>query len=60
MSWRVIPYRSARTWLTRNWVQSRPSIASMKEGGKGPVPPLALEASGTRLMTSAPQAITRS
>ena len=32
----------------------------MKEGGKGPTPPRAFEASGTRLMTSTPQAMTRS
>ena len=42
----VIPYRSARTWLTRNWVHRRPSTCSMNDGGNGPVPPRALEASG--------------
>ena len=34
--------------------------ASMNEGGNGPTPPRALEASGTRLMTSTPHATTRS
>ena len=60
MSSRLIPQRSARTWATRNWAHSRPSICSRNEGGKGPVPPRALEASVTRVIDSTPQATTRS
>ena len=50
MSSRVISQRSASTWATRNWAHSRPSICSRNDGGNGPVPPRALEASGTRLI----------
>ena len=32
----------------------------MNEGGNGPMPPRAFDASGTRLITSTPQAMTRS
>ena len=60
MSSRVIPHRSARSWATRNCAHSRPSMASRNDGGNGPVPPRALEAMGTRLITSTPHATTRS
>ena len=60
ISSRVISYRSASTWATRNWVHSRPSTLVRNEGGKGPVPPLALVAIGTRLIDSTPQATTMS
>ena len=60
ISWRLMSQRSANTWATRNWAHSRPSITSRNEGGNGPVPPRALEASGTRLIDSTPQATTRS
>ena len=60
MSSRVIPHRSASTWATRNCAHSRPSMCSRKDGGKGPVPPRAFEASGTRLIDSTPQATARS
>ncbi len=35
-------------------------MTSRNEGGNGPVPPRALEAIGTLLIDSTPQAITRS
>ena len=60
MSWRVIFHWSASSWATRNCIHSRPSMTSRNDFGKGPVPPRALEASGTRLMDSTPQAMARS
>ena len=60
ISSRLTPHRSASTWATRNWAHSRPSMASRNDGGKGPVPPRALEAMGARLIDSTPQATTRS
>ena len=60
ISSRVTSHRSARTWATRNCAHRRPSIASRNDGGKGPVPPRALDAMGARVIDSTPQATTRS
>src|SRR4051812_47471800 len=60
MSSRVIFHFSARVWDTSNCVLSWPSHASRNAWLNGPVPPLALDAIGVRLMHSTPQAIARS
>ena len=60
MSSRVIFQRSASTCDTRNCVHRSPSITSRYDGGNGPVPPRAFEASGTRLIDSTPHAMARS
>ena len=60
MSSRVIFQRSASTWATRNCIHNRLSTASRNDGGNGPVPPRALEAKGTWLIDSTPQAMARS
>ncbi len=57
---RVMPTWSARIWATSNWVMSWPSQAARKSGENGPVPPVALEAMGARVMDSTPQAMARS
>ena len=60
MSSRVIFHLSASTCATWNCAHSFPSITCRKSWLNGPVPPLALDAIGARLIDSTPQAMATS
>ena len=60
MSSRVMPYLSASTCATQNWMPSMPLHARRNDGLNGPVPPFAFDAIGARVIDSTPHAIAMS